>query len=144
MLRVEHHRQLFCSRSVSTRHDRAGVRSVRNPARMQRNRSRFDSTTRSEITAHVKQNFVRLNIVVYPWNPDCLWMRIQHAWSKCTDDITANLECLMNRRRLVDSPSNRLEVLRVERERINVAIPADNIEGMLRHRHLGPARAVLH
>jgi len=36
MLCVEHHGQLFCSRSVLARHDRTGMRPVRNPSRMQR------------------------------------------------------------------------------------------------------------
>src|SRR6059036_227140 len=88
MLRVEHHRELFCSRSVLARHDRAGMRPVRNPARMQRNRSWFNPATRPEIAAHVKQNFVRFNVVVNPRDPDGLWMRIQHSRCERTDDIT--------------------------------------------------------
>src|SRR5262245_25503676 len=143
MLRVEHHRQLFGSRSVLARHDRTGMRTVRNPARMQRDGSWLNPATRPEIAAHVKQNFVRLNIIVHPGNPDSLWMRIEHAWCKCAHDIATNLECLMDRRRLMNRTSNRLEVLRVKGKRINVAIPADDIERVMRHRHLSPARAVL-
>src|SRR5262245_3173135 len=144
MLRVEHHRQLFGSRSVFARHDRAGMRAVRNPARVQSNRSWFNPSTRPEIAAHVKQNLVRLNVIVYPWNPDGLWMRIEHTGRKSADDITTNLECLMNRRRLVNGAGDRLEVLRIKREWIDVAVPADDIEGMMRHRYLSPARSVLH
>src|SRR5262245_57821422 len=144
VLRVEHHRQLFSSRSVLARHDRTRMRPVRNPARMQRNRSRLNPTARPEIAAHVKQNFVRLDVIVHPRDPDGFWMRIEHAWGKCADDITANLECLMDWRRLVNCASNRLEVLRVKREWINVAIPADDVEWMMRHRNLSPARAVFH
>src|SRR5213078_948910 len=128
MLRVEHHRQLFCSRSVLARHDRAGMRPVWNPARMQRNRSWFNPATGPEIPAHVKQDFVRFNVVVHPRDSDRLRMRIEHAWRKCADDITANLECLMDRRRLVNRPGDRFEVLCIKCEWINVAIPADDIE----------------
>src|SRR5215831_12937727 len=136
MLRIEHHRQLFGSRGVLARHDRSGMRPVRNPARMQCDGSRFNPATRPEIAAHVKQNFVRLNVIVHPRNPDSLWMRIEHAWCKCANDITANLECLMYRRWLVNGAGYRLEVLRVKREWINVPIPADDIEWVMRHRHL--------
>src|SRR5215470_5087359 len=101
---------------------------VRDPARMQRNRSWFNPATRSEIAAHVKQNFVRLDVIVHPRDSDGLWMCIEQARRKCADDITANLESLMDRRRLVDRASDRLEILRVKRERINVAVPADHIE----------------
>src|SRR2546421_4354758 len=135
MLRVEHHRQLFGSRSVLACHDRTRMRPVRNTARMQRDRSRFNSPTRPEIAAHVKQNFVGLDVIVHPRDPDRLWMRIEHAWSKCADDITANLECLMDWRRLVDRAGNLLEVLGIKCERIKVSVPADDIEGMMRHRH---------
>src|SRR5437667_6984005 len=121
MLRVEHNRQLFCSRSVLARHDRPGMRPVRNPARMQRNRSWFNPATRPEIAAHVKQNFVRLNVVVHPRNSYGFGMRIEHPWSESADNVTADFKCLMDRRGLVDRASDRLEVLRIKRERINVA-----------------------
>src|SRR5262245_24336080 len=144
MLRVEHHRQLFGSCSVLARHDRARMRPVWNPARMQRNRSWFNPATRSKIAAHIKQNFVRLNVVVHPRDPNRLWMRIEQTWRKGADYITANLKCLMDRRRLVDRYVDPLEVLSIKRERINVAIPSDDIERMMGHRHLSPARAVFH
>src|SRR6266480_1088022 len=49
----------------------------------------------------------------------------------------------MDWRRLMNRASDRFEILGVERERIHVSIPADDIEGMMRHRHAGPAWAVL-
>src|SRR5215472_15203934 len=107
MLRVEHHRQLFGSSSVPARHDRSGMRTVRNPAWVQRNGSRFDSATRPEIATHVKQHFVRLDVIVHPRDPDGLWMRIEHPRRKGADDVTANLKCLMDWRRLVDRARNR-------------------------------------
>ncbi len=111
---------------------------------MQRDRSRFDSAPRAEISAHVKQHFVGFNVVVHPRNLYGLGMRIEQPRRECAHDIAANLKRLMDWRRLVNRAGDRLEVLRIKRERINVAIPADHIEWMMRHRHLGPARAILH
>ncbi len=50
----------------------------------------------------------------------------------------------MDRRRLMDGASDRLKVLRVECEWIEITVPADDIERMMRHRHPREARAVLH
>ena len=44
----------------------------------------------------------------------------------------------------MDGAGNWLEVLGVERERVNVAIPPNNIERMMRHRYARPARSILH
>src|SRR5437773_7012069 len=63
MLRVEHHRQLFGACSVLARHDRARMRAVGNPPWMKGNRSWFNPPTRPEIAAHVKQNFVGLDVI---------------------------------------------------------------------------------
>src|ERR1044071_3620609 len=112
------------------------MRSVRNSARMQRDRSRFNTAPRPEIAAHVEQNLIRLNVIMHPWNSHCLRMRIQHSWRKCADNVTANLECLMDRRRLVDCAGNRLEILRIKRKRIDVTIPTNDIEWMMCHGHL--------
>ena len=38
---------------------------------------------------------------------------------------------------------DRFEILGVKCERINVAVPTDDIERMMSHRYAGPARAVL-
>src|SRR5262249_5262762 len=87
VLGVEHHRHFFSSGCILARHNRTGMRAVRNPARMQRDGSWLNPATRPEIAAHVKQHFVGLNVIVHPWNPDSLWMRIEHARCKCANDI---------------------------------------------------------
>ena len=117
--------------------------SVRNAARMQRDRRRFDSLARTEIAAHVKQNFVRFDVVVHPGNFHRLGMRIQESRCEGADDITANFKGLMNRRRLMDRAGDRLEILRVKCKRIDVTVPTDDIERVVRHRHTRPARTVL-
>src|SRR5438477_10541707 len=71
-------------------------------------------------------------------------MGIEQAWREGADNIATNLKRLMDWRRLVHGPGDRLEILRVERERINVTVPAHDIERMMRHRHAGPAWTVFH
>ena len=142
MLRVEHHRQLFGTQRVPARYDCARMRPVWNSARMERNRGRLDSAARSEISADVKQDLIGLDVVVYPRDFHGLRMCIEHARSKCAHDVSANLERLMDWRRLVHRAGNWFEILRVKCERINEPIPADDVERMMRHRHHSPARAV--
>src|SRR5207302_10331625 len=132
------------ARRLLTGHDRAGMRPVRNSEPMQRDRSPLDSTPRPELAAHIKQNFIRLDVVVHPRDLYRFGMRIEQPRRERADDITTDLECLMNRRRLVHGAGDRLEILGVKSEWVNVSIPANDIERMMRHRHDGPAWAVLH
>src|SRR5207248_8954126 len=48
----------------------------------------------------------------------------------------------MDWRWLMNRAGDRFEILGVERKRINVSIPADDIEGMMRHRHAGPTGSI--
>ena len=66
-------------------------------------------------------------------------MIIEEARRKGADDIAADLEGLMNRRRLMDRAGDRLEVLRVESVGIKESIPAERIERMMRMHHARPA-----
>src|SRR6202043_275058 len=72
-----------------------------------------------------------------------LGMRIQESGRERANDVTANFERLMDWRWLVHGPGDWLEILRVECERINVTVPTNDIERMMRHRHAGPARTIL-
>src|SRR6266513_3715769 len=70
-------------------------------------------------------------------------MGIEKARRERADNVSANLKRLMDWRRLMNRAGDRFEILGVERERINVSVPADDIERMMRHCYAGPARAVL-
>src|SRR5438067_5725919 len=70
-------------------------------------------------------------------------MGVEQAWRERAHNVTANFKRLMDWWRLMNCAGDRFEILGVERERINVSIPANDIEGMMRHRYAGPARAVL-
>src|SRR5438874_2887665 len=142
VLSIEHHCELFSARRVLTGHDRARMRSVRNPARVQRNRCWFNAAPGSEIPTHVKQDFVGFDIVVHPRNSHGFGMRVEHARRERAHYVAANFKGLMNRRRLMYRACNRLEILGVERKRVNVSIPTNDVEWMMRHRHHSPARAV--
>src|SRR5947207_15990051 len=108
------------------------MRAVRDAARMQRDRAALNTAARSEISAHIKQDLIRLHVVVHPRNFHGLRMGIEEARCECANDVTTNLKRLMNRRRLMHRAGDRLEILGVERERIEITIPADRIEGMMR------------
>src|SRR5437667_3494426 len=144
MLRIEHYRELFRARRVLTGHDRPRMRAMRNPARMQRNRAAFDPAARTKISTHIKQYLVRFDVVVHPRDFYGLRVRIEHARRKRAYDVAANLKCLMDRRRLMDRACNRLEVMSVEREWVEKAVPPNRVERMMRHCNVLPARAVFH
>src|SRR6266568_8980566 len=81
---------------------------------------------------------------MYPWNFHSLGMRIEQARRECANNVAANLKRLMDRWRLVHRSGDRLEILRIERERIKITVPADRIEGMMRECHPREPRAVLY
>ena len=111
---------------------------------MQRDRSAFDAAPRTEISADVKQNFVGLHVVVHPRDLDRFRMRIEQARRERADDVTAHFKGLMNRRRLMHGAGDRFEVGGVEGKRIEIPVPAERIERMMRVHHPGQARAILH
>src|SRR6266702_7925943 len=130
MLCVEHDGELFGARCILTRHNRAGMWPVRNPARMQCDRATLNAASRTEIPAHIKEHFIGFDVVVHPWNPDRFRVSVEHARRERADDVAANLERLMDRRRLMHRAGDRLEILRIKGEWVKIAIPADCIEGM--------------
>src|SRR4026209_1698766 len=71
-------------------------------------------------------------------------MRVEHARRKGAYYISADLERLMNRWRLMQRAGNRLEILCVESERVEIAIPPDRIERMMRQRHPRKSRSILY
>ena len=68
VLCVEHHRKFFRACGVPAGHDRSRMGAVRNATRVQRDGTALNSAPRTKVPAHVKQNFVSLDVVVHPWN----------------------------------------------------------------------------
>src|SRR5436305_7944981 len=81
---------------------------------------------------------------MYPWDSYGFRVRVEHSRRKCADDVTANFKGLMDRRRLMQCSSDRLEILRVKCEWVEIAVPADRIEGMLCKRHSRKARSIFY
>src|SRR5947209_4970538 len=71
-------------------------------------------------------------------------MIIKHPWRESADYIAANLEGLVDRRRLMDRAGDRLEILGVKSKRVNVAVPANDIERMMGVDNSRPAWAVFY
>src|SRR5437588_13076350 len=71
-------------------------------------------------------------------------MGIEKARRERADNVSPNLKRLMDWRRLMNRAGDRFEILGVKRERINVSIPADNIERMMRHGHTRPTGSIFH
>src|SRR5258707_14759551 len=80
---------------------------------------------------------------MHPWDFYGFRVRVEHARCKRANNISANLECLMDRRRLMHRARDRLEILRVERERIEIAVPAERVERMMGQGHTGESRSIL-
>ena len=55
---------------------------------------------------------------------------VELARDEAADHEVARLEGEMDRRGLVDAPGDRLEVTDVERERVQIPVPADQVEGV--------------
>src|SRR5438105_3304655 len=120
------------------------MRPVRDAARMKCDRTALDAAPRSEISADVKQNFVSFDVVVHPRNLHRFRMRIEHARRECADNVATHFKGLMDRRRLMDRARDRLEILGVKSKRIEIPIPAERVERMMRMDHTGESRAVLY
>src|SRR5437879_10199692 len=71
-------------------------------------------------------------------------MSIEKTRRKGANNVAADFERLMNWRRLMNRPRDRFEILRVERERIKIAVPTDGIERMMREGDARESWAVLH
>jgi hypothetical protein len=56
---------------------------------------------------------------------------VELAWHEGAHDVVAAGEGLVDRRRLVDATGDRLEIADVEDVRVQVAVPADDVEGMV-------------
>ena len=87
------------------------------------------------LPADIVKDFIRLDIRVCIGHLDRVRMRIEHPRRECADDEAVGFERLMNRRRLVDRPGDRFKVVGVEGERIDKAIPTNDVEWMVRLPH---------
>src|SRR3954467_8099870 len=79
-----------------------------------------------------------------PGHAHGLRVMVEEPRSKRADNVTADLERLVNRRRQVNSTRQWLKIIRVERKWIDETIPADDIAWMMGHNHPRQPGTVLH
>src|SRR5262245_24314710 len=70
-------------------------------------------------------------------------MRVEHPRGEGADDEGLGLKRLLRRGRLVNRAGDRLEVIRIEGERVKHPIPADYVERMIGEHVARQPRAVL-
>src|SRR5438046_10199607 len=119
------------------------MRAVRNAARMESDGGFLDALAAGKMAANVEEDFIRLNVGMSPRNADGFGMGVQHARSERAHDKSRSVECLMDRRRLVKCPGDRLEIIGIECVWIKHAIPADHIARMMSQRVSSQSSAVL-
>src|SRR5439155_127121 len=106
----------------------AGVRAVRNPGGMDRERRDLHASAAHEVAGHVVDDLVTVDVRVVVRRRDRERVVVELAGHERADDEVARLEGLVDGRRLVDPAGDRLEVTDVEPERPEVADPADEVE----------------
>src|SRR5437588_12531005 len=107
------------------------MRSVRNPVRMMRDAPELDSLSAHELARGIVEHFVRIDVAVVVRSGHCLRIKVIRTRTERADDETVALERLMHGRWLVHAAHDGLEVVDVERPRIEVPVPADDVERMM-------------
>ena len=110
---------------------RARVWAVRDTMWMECKRSYINATPAHEVTVHIVDNFFAINIRVVIGSGDRERVIVVLARHEGTDHEVMRLERLVDGRRLVDSPRYRLEISNVKDVRVEVAVPANDIEGVV-------------
>ena len=128
---VAHHRQLVRLGLADRLLREAGVRAVRDSGRMERHRADLDPAPRAEVPGDVIDHLLRVQVRVVVRDRDRQRVEVELARAERADHEVAALEGLVRRRRHVDAPGDRLEVVDRERPRVDVAVPADDVEGVV-------------
>src|SRR5689334_10496918 len=104
------------------------MRSVRNSVRVVRNAPELDSLSTHEFARSVIQHLVGIHVRVIVGRRYRVGIEVVRARTERTHHEAVAFEGLMHRWRLMHSTNDRLEVVDVERPRIEVAVPADDVE----------------
>src|SRR6267378_1351489 len=141
---VHHYGQLVRVFGTDARLRASRMRTVRDPVRVVRDAAEFDSLAAHEFTRRIIEHFVGIHVAVivrsrHGFRMEVVWTRTERA-----DDESVSLKSLMYRRRLMNAADDRLKIVDVERPRIEVSIPADDIERMMIEHDLVDAVVLLH
>src|SRR5262249_46317856 len=107
---------------------RAGVRAVRQAAGVQRDAALLDALARHEVALDIVQHLVAVDIRVIIWRRDRQRVVVELARHERAEYEVWPFERLVYRRRLMNAPGNRLEILDIEGPRVQIAIPADRVK----------------
>src|SRR6188474_1987940 len=122
MERVEHHRELLRLLRPDGCLGGPWMRSVRDPRRMERERADLDAAPAHEVPVHVVEHLVRIDVRMVVRHRQGVGVIVVETRHERADDEVAALEALVRRRRHVDAPGDRLEVLDVEDVGIEISI----------------------
>src|SRR5258705_581834 len=128
---VHHHGQLVGVLGANARFGTPWMRSVRYAVRMVGDAAELDSLSAHEFARRIVENFIRVHVAVIVWSGNGFGVEIVGARTERADDEPISLKSLVYRRRLVNASDDRLEVVDVECPRIEVAVPADDIQRMV-------------
>src|SRR5262245_15959061 len=126
--RVAHHGELLGAAGAEGALDEPRLRPVRQARRMERDGLQLDPLPRSELTGDVVDHRLGLQVRVMVWQRHGHGVVVQLAGAERADDEAGALEGLVHRRGLVHAPRDRLEVVDVERVRVDVAVPSHDVE----------------
>ena len=105
-----------------------GLRPVRDARRMQRHGADLDPLARPELAVDVIDHLLGVQVRVVVRDRDRLRVEVELARAERADHEVLALEGLVRGRRHVDAPRDRLEVVDRERPRVDVAVPAHDVE----------------
>src|SRR3954469_16696277 len=98
---------------------------------MERDRAHLDALPRAEVAGDVIDHLLGLQVRVVVRDRHRERVEVELARAERADDEVLPLEGLVRGRRLVDSARDRLEVVDRERPWVEVAVPADDVEGVV-------------
>src|SRR5438552_9792056 len=129
--RIHHHRQLLRAIDTQALFNGTWMWPVRNASRVQREGGAFDAATAAEVAVDVVEHFVAVDVAVVVGDGDRQRVVVELAWYEGADDEVWSLEGLMHRWWLMDAARDRLEVGNIEDPGVLVAVPADDVAGVV-------------
>src|SRR6478672_5407227 len=141
---VHHHRELVRVRRPDRRFGATRMRPVRNAVGVQRDRPELDPLPAHELARRIVEHLVRVHVAVVVRRGHGFRMEVVRPRTERADDEAVALEGLVHRGRLVHATDDRLEVVDVERPRVELAVPPDDVERMMIEDDLVQSVVLLH
>src|SRR5215207_4392003 len=141
---IHHHRELVGRLRADGCLGATRMRAVRNPVGMMRDRAELDPLAAHELARRIVEHLVRVHVAVVVGRRYRLGMEVVRTRAERAHDEAIPLEGLVHWRWLVHATDDGLEVVDVECPRIELTIPADDVERVMVERHLVDAVVLLH